>query len=145
MRTVAVVVDEPLLEAAQAVQTEARRLLSKGGRQRAKGPRGGRVHIPSPPGQPPHLQTGALRASVQYAELLTVTKQRAYVVGPTEKYGKYHEFGTSRHQKRPFMRPAIFNVMRTLRRVFGERVKEGIARSGLPMIAKARHGRGGHE
>jgi len=78
------------------VEQEAKRLLSRGG---------GSGHVPSPPGKPPHVQTGALRASVAHA----LTTDKGCIVGPTEIYGKFHEFGTRIHPKRPFMRPALRN------------------------------------
>ena len=81
-----------------AVEREAKRLLSKGG---------GGAHTPSLPGMPPHVQTGALRASVSHA----MTVREGCIVGPTEKYGKFHEYGTRKLPKRPFMRPALRNSM----------------------------------
>jgi len=79
------------------VEAEAKRLLSRGG-----GPR----HRPSRPGTPPHLQFGTLRGSVAHA--LTATE--GCIVGPTAHYGKFHEYGTRIHPKRPFMRPALMSA-----------------------------------
>jgi len=64
---------------------------------------GGTAGAPSPPGTPPNVQTGVLRASIAHA----ATGVGTVVVGPTEWTGKVHEFGGRNHPERPFMRPAL--------------------------------------
>jgi phage gpG-like protein len=71
---------EPVKQCALLVQRTAQELLSKGG---------GSNHTPSNVGDPPNLQTGALRASIAVAQ----KDATHYVVGPTIKYGSVHEFG----------------------------------------------------
>lgn len=99
-------------ECAHMVETEAKRSMHGGGKK----------HVPSPPGQPPHVQSGALRASIQVEG---PTDRGTYLVGPTVWYGKLHEFGCvtkkGRHiPPRPFMRPARDRVMRGFPRMFAQ-------------------------
>jgi hypothetical protein len=103
-RAVALASLDPLRKCAAEVEREAKQLLSVGG---------GSGRVPSPPGIPPHLQTGALRASVSHALLTMGGMPAAHgiaaraIVGPTETYGKYHEFGSRVHPQRKFMLPAL--------------------------------------
>jgi phage gpG-like protein len=71
---------EPVKQCALLVQRTAQELLSKGG---------GSNHTPSNVGDPPNLQTGALRTSITVAQ----KDETHYVVGPTIKYGSVQEFG----------------------------------------------------
>jgi len=80
------------MKAGYLIERRAKQLLSTGGEG-----------VPSPPGRPPHLQSGALRSSVQTA----MDKEGVVVIGPTEKYGAQHEFGLRNYPARPFMRPAF--------------------------------------
>lgn len=93
-----------LRRCAMLVESAAKRSMRSGG---------GEAEKPSPPGEPPHVQTGTLRSSISHA----VIGLRA-VVGPTEKYGKYHEFGSRMHPQRPFMRPALRRMQRELPELF---------------------------
>ena len=54
---------------------------------------------PSRPGQPPHKQTGRLRASIAW-EMVGDDKAR---VGTNVKYGRYLELGTRRMAVRPWL------------------------------------------
>ena len=58
---------------------------------------------PSAPGEPPGLDTGFLRNSVQVD---SVTPTEA-IIAPHTDYAEFLEFGTSRMAARPFMRPAL--------------------------------------
>ncbi len=58
---------------------------------------------PSSPGEPPGLDTGFLRNSVTVD---SVTPMEA-IIAPHTDYAEYLEFGTSRMEARPFMRPAL--------------------------------------
>ena len=62
---------------------------------------------PSTPPAPPHQQSSALNRSIQFAD----TPEGTVIVGPTEKYGKVHEyggeFGGRHYPARPFMQPAL--------------------------------------
>lgn len=93
---------KPVHECALLVEREAKLSMKTGGAMGRIGPRGGYIREPSTPPDPPHVQTGALRASIATADTLKTS-----VVGPTERYGAVHEFGTRTHPQRPFMRPAL--------------------------------------
>ena len=84
------------VKCAVIVADEMKRLLSVGGGSR---------HAPSAPGQPPHVQTGALRASVRFAKT-----KRGAIAGTLEWYGRIHEFGGRNHPKRRFALPALRNT-----------------------------------
>lgn len=60
---------------------------------------------PSPPGGPPGVDTGALKASIHTETVNALTRRVADAV----EYGVYLEFGTVRnnHEKRPFMLPGL--------------------------------------
>ncbi len=72
----------------------------------------------SSPGEPPFVQLGILRASIQSAKL--EGDEPAYVVGPTKAaaYGKLLEFGTARMAPRPFMFPALLLVIPKFKNLF---------------------------
>ena len=72
-------------------------------------PRGnGKVHYASTAGNPPNVDTGALRASIR------VIKKGKYVfwVADGVNYGIGLEIGTTRIRPRPFMRPVFDNWSR---------------------------------
>jgi len=98
LRKVAQAALDPLMECGLLVEREAKRSMRSGG---------GKTHEPSPPGTPPHVQTGALRSSVATAPVGLKT----VIVGSIEWYGRVHEYGGRFHPKRPFMRPALLRVM----------------------------------
>ncbi len=79
---------------------------------------GGRRRAASPPGTPPNVQTGALRASIASA-----LHGDGAIVGPIERYGVVHEYGGRHHPARPFMRPALAQSNRDFPREF-----EGVIR-----------------
>lgn len=58
---------------------------------------------PSPPGGPPGVDTGALRASIHTEAVNALTQRIADAV----EYGVYLEFGTTRMGARPFMIPGL--------------------------------------
>jgi HK97 gp10 family phage protein len=58
---------------------------------------------PSSPGEPPGLDIGNLLGSVLVDE---VTPTQA-ILGVHAEYGEHLEFGTSRMEARPFLRPAL--------------------------------------
>jgi len=90
------------------VEREAKRLLGKKAKRVGKS-----GYEPSVAPQPPAVRTAALKNSIQTA----ATKDGA-IVGPTERYGKVHEFGGRHHPKRPFMRPALRNAMKKFPKEF---------------------------
>lgn len=88
---------DPLVKCCLLLESDAKRSMRIGG---------GKAHLPSLPTEVPHVQTGALRSSIGYA-LLDATSA---IVGPTERYGKWLEYGTRMMAARPFMRPALLRV-----------------------------------
>lgn len=61
--------------------------------------------VPSPPGMPPHYQTGELYGSIRYevnAGTMVVT-----LIADTP-YAFYLEYGTERMAPRPFMRAGVY-------------------------------------
>ena len=107
---------DPLEKCALLVEREAKRLLNVGAPVTGKSKSGKTTYYqPSTPPDPPHKRLTALQTSINYA-LLTFGGKRGAIVGPTEKYGKTHEFGLDfgarNYPKRPFMRPALRRVNR---------------------------------
>jgi len=68
-----------------------------------------RIFTASKEGDPPHIRTGNLRASIATAP----TSSGSVVVGPTSppaSYGQHLEFGTRNMVARPFMQPALMRT-----------------------------------
>lgn len=101
-----------LTRAAIEVSRRAKELLSIAGTAvRSKTTRGGRKGSrqynanPSKPGEPPHKQTGRLRASVTHEVDAKTLEAR---VGTNVEYGRYLELGTKRGlAPRPWLRRAL--------------------------------------
>jgi HK97 gp10 family phage protein len=72
--------------------------------------RGNVTHTSSRPGEPPNVDTGALRNSIRWEEEAPGT---VYVMDGVE-YGAYLELGTENMAARPFMGPAIERAMQNL-------------------------------
>lgn len=70
---------------------------------------GGIPHVPSSPGEPPAVDTGTLRRSVQMevqdAPTLIIVR-----VGTNLKYGLFLEIGTVHIQPRPWLLPAFLTL-----------------------------------
>ena len=116
LRKIAKACVEPCFKCAALVETAAKQSLGKGAFS-GYGPRGGKVMVPSKPGQPPHLRMGELRAGIRHARTST-----GAVTGPTIFYGNIHEhggeFGGRNFPKRPFMRPALYKMRRRFAPLF---------------------------
>ena len=73
---------------------------------------GGSPHVPSRPGEPPHVDTGRLRASIS-----TITnvglRQVVTRVGTNVRSGRELELGTLSIKPRPWLRPAFNKVVRS--------------------------------
>lgn len=95
--------DQKLARIAAAIERAAKVSMKAGG---------GSLREPSPPGTPPHVQTGTLRSSITFAR----AGRLRYIVGPTfiAKYGEKHEFGKEGLPPRPFMRPAAAKVFSSI-------------------------------
>ena len=71
---------------------------------------GGKPHVPSAPGEPPHVDTGRLRSSITF-EFESSRSQFEARVGTNVIYGKFLELGTVHIRPRPWLRPAFFKVI----------------------------------
>ncbi len=110
----------PLEKAGALVEATAKRLMRAGGGRGRSGPRGGLIRVPSAPGTPPHVQTGALRASISHAVTQRSSGSPLAIAGPTVKYGAVHEFGFPdlNLPERPFMAPALKRAQPKITRLF---------------------------
>lgn len=76
------------------------------------------ISDPSPPasteGNPPHKDTGRLRASISHEVDDT---SRAARVGTNVTYGKFLELGTKRMGARPFIRAAFDKLLPEIKRI----------------------------
>jgi phage gpG-like protein len=93
------VMRRPLRKIAYAIRDEIRASMIKV--PALVGRRGGLIQIPSPPGTPPHEQSGTLKKSIRVALF-----EESYYIGTDVEYGKVHEFGGRHHPPRPFLNPA---------------------------------------
>lgn len=107
----------PLDKAAALVEAEAKTSMKAGG---------GAAHTPSTPPDPPHVQTGTLRASISWAP---IAGGKSRIVGPTTQawYGRIHEFGgwftrkgggKAYYPRRAFMHPALKRVREKCAKLF---------------------------
>lgn len=85
--------------AADRVRGEAQFLIAKGSIQ-------GKGHVPSAPGEPPNLDTGVLTAGITARR----TGALRAVAESAAPYAVHLEWGTSRMEERPYMRPAAQTV-----------------------------------
>lgn len=96
------------------VEDHAKRLISKagtgggGGRKRRYGSN------PSKPGEPPHKQYGHLRRSVTHER---VGDRLAARTGTNLRYGRWLELGTANMAARPWLRRALLDQSRRIRRI----------------------------
>lgn len=60
-------------------------------------------HVASSPGYPPNVDSGALRASINWRQ----ERKFRFVMTDGVKYGAFLEFGTSKMAARPFMSPVF--------------------------------------
>ena len=67
---------------------------------------GGKPHTPSRPGQPPAVESGHYRASIDHDVVGHGMTGKARI-GTTDKRGVHLEFGTKRMEARPHFRPIL--------------------------------------
>ena len=87
-----------------------------------------KAHHPSMPGNPPAPDTGNLRQSIRY-EVHGEGKEVYGLVGSTQKdppYGAYLEYGTSKVEPRPWLRPAMRENEGFVRNALAKAVREGL-------------------
>lgn len=75
---------------------------------------------PSKPGEPPHVQTGRLRASVAYEVDGQVAR-----IGTNVIYARHLELGTSRMAARPWLRRMLVEMTPTFRAILTAPIKGG--------------------
>lgn len=68
--------------------------------------RAGFVASPAPPGSPPGVRTGRLRASIAWHR----QAEARYTITDGVPYGVFLEYGTARMPARPFMTPAAADL-----------------------------------
>lgn len=92
---------------ADMIRSEAFRSISAGSVS-------GKGHVPSQPGEPPNRDTGVLQANLK-AELVAPLEAQVTSEAP---YAAALEFGTSRMEARPYMRPARDKKAPEIQRLF---------------------------
>lgn len=79
---------------------------------------GGNPHVPSEPGEPPHIDTGALVNSVSVSKPASLTRD----IQDGVEYGIWLECGTSQMAPRPWLLPAVNkhkeNIEKAWRKLF---------------------------
>ena len=112
------------------------------GRKNGRNLRQKGIHVASAPGHPPAVNTNRLRASLTVRQVsgrglssrsidtnVLIRETRTGVVltfGTEVEYAPFLEFGTARMKARPFLRPVMPIVARTLPRVFSVALRRGL-------------------
>ena len=87
-----------------------------------------KAHHPSLPGNPPAPDTGNLKNTIRY-EVNEEGREVYGIVGTTQKdpdYGLFLEYGTSKMEARPWLRPAMRENNDFIRQSLAKAVKEGL-------------------
>ena len=92
---------------ADMIRAEAHRSISRGSRS-------GKKHEPSSPGEPPNRDTGVLQAHLR-AELVSPLEAQVASEAP---YAAALEFGSSKMEARPYLRPARDKKAPEIQRLF---------------------------
>lgn len=71
---------------------------------------GGNPHVPSNPGEPPHIDTKTLHESITTETQRMPNGEVETRVGTNVAYGRYLEIGTSKMKPRPWLRPALQGI-----------------------------------
>ena len=104
---------------ADMIRAEAHRSISAGSVS-------GKKHKPSAPGQPPNRDTGVLQAHLR-AELVSPLEAQVSSEAP---YASALEFGTSRMEARPFLRPSRDAKAPEIQRLFETEIDKLVKGSG---------------
>ena len=89
------------MKRADAIAGAAARNIEKRAKASMRG--GGQPHVPSAPGEPPHIDTGALVNSIRVDKV----KDALYDVQDGVEYGIHLELGTAHMAERPWLTPAF--------------------------------------
>lgn len=84
-----------LFAGGEAIQVEAQNSITRGSVS-------GKNHVPSAPGEPPNNDTGVLANNIETVQVEPLRVQ----VSSNAPYSAALEWGTSKMEARPFMRPA---------------------------------------
>lgn len=113
-----------LFEGADMIAAEASHSITRGS---AGGQSGGKhQHVPSAPGEPPNEEFGDLRRGIETTQPETLVAE----VSSNAGHAVPLEFGTSRMEARPYLRPARDKKKREIRKRFAkqaERIVRGAA------------------
>lgn len=85
----------------------------------------GKNHVPSKPGEPPNQDTGVLGNNIE----VTQPSDFEVEISSNAPYSSALEFGTSRVQARPFMRPAIENTKDDVQKLISRAVAHVVKNS----------------
>lgn len=107
-----------LYEAGQLIELDAERSITAGSVS-------GINHVPSAPGQPPNADTRKLDSNIE----TSVGGPGLVIVESKAEYSAALEYGTSRMEARPFMRPAVERNRRKVVELVGDAVNISIRRS----------------
>lgn len=93
----------------------------------------------SRPGEPPAKQRGHLSRSWQVGKLTRVVAapRVGWKVGSNVRYARILEFGGSRVQARPYVRPAIAKVEPDARKIAEAYIRDELRRLRMPPVPKA--------
>lgn len=104
---------------ADMIRAEAHRSISRGSRS-------GKKHKPSAPGEPPNRDTGVLQANLK-AELVAPLEAQVTSEAP---YSAALEFGSSKMEARPFLRPSRDTKAPEIQRLFEVEIDKLVKGSG---------------
>lgn len=104
---------------ADMIRSEAFRSISAGSVS-------GKGHVPSQPGEPPNRDTGVLQAHLRAALVAPLEAQ----VTSEAPYAAALEFGTSKMEARPYMRPARDAKAPEIQRLFEVEIDKLVKGSG---------------
>ena len=104
---------------ADMIRSEAFRSISAGSVS-------GKGHVPSQPGEPPNRDTGVLQAHIRAALVAPLEAQ----VTSEAPYAAALEFGTSKMEARPYMRPARDKKAPEIQRLFEVEIDKLVKGSG---------------
>ena len=118
------IVNQALTAGAQVVKQQAILLLMSGTQTGEWYKRGNVWHHASAPGEPPASDTGHLAGSLS---IYSINRETVAVEVGAE-YGKFleSEYGTSRMEPRPFMRPAVYNNIPRIEAAINHQLLRGI-------------------
>ena len=116
------IVNQALTAGAMVIETQAKLLLMSGTQTGEWYKHGNVWHQSSAAGEPPATDTGHLANSISTYSLSR--EQVAVSVGA--EYGVFLEYGTSKMEPRPFMRPAVYDNLPKIEAAINHQLLRGI-------------------